>query len=407
MIAKKPPYEEQRLAALNRYAILDSPEEQAFDDITRLVSYICDAPIAVINLIDRDRQFFKSEIGLGVRETPLDVSICAHAILQPGLFIVPDTTQDARFANNPLVTGDPNLRFYAGALLETTDGHALGTLCVLDYKTRQLSPSQTDALEALARQVMALLELRRRYTHEKNIAETLQRSMLSPPIENPFPDLTVKTFYEAAWSEAEVGGDFFDVFSLGKEKVALVVGDVAGKGLRAATRTAEAKYALRVYLRETGSPAEAVSRLNTFLYESFARDNDETFIALTVVVLNETGTMQVTLAGSEPPLLCRADGTTIPITLVGLPVGISAVADYAEETFQLDKKDLLVIMTDGITEARQGREFFGSEGVIQVLQNVNSLLPIEAIGKKIVDEARSFASGTLRDDVCLLLARRG
>ena len=124
---KAPAYcnETERLATLYRYDILDTPDERAFDDLTRLAASICNAPIAVVNLIDRDRQWFKSEIGLGVKETPLDSSLCAHAILQPGLFIVPDTTKDARFSDNPLVTGNPLLRFYAGALLESSDGYPI------------------------------------------------------------------------------------------------------------------------------------------------------------------------------------------------------------------------------------------------------------------------------------------
>lgn len=406
MTAAKSPNEEQRLAALQRYDILDSPEEQAFDDITRLVSYICDAPIAVINLIDRDRQFFKSEIGLGVRETPLDISICAHAILQPGLMQIPDTTLDSRFADNPLVTGDPRLRFYAGALLETSDGHALGTLCVLDYKTRRLNDAQTDALQALARQAMALLELRRRYSHEKNIAETLQRSMLLRPEADQFPGVTVETMYAAAWSEAEVGGDFFDVFQLADESVAFIVGDVAGKGLKAAARTAEAKYALRVYLRETRSPAEAVSRLNTFLCETTTDEEDDTFVALTVIIMDQNGTTRATLAGSEAPTIRRANGDIETISTGGMPVGVSASAEYEEKEFQIESGDLLLILTDGITEARQRGEFFGHEGIERVLRDTGASPSLTTIAQTIVNEARAFANGILRDDVCLLLARR-
>jgi GAF domain-containing protein len=152
--------EDSRLAALRRYGVIDTPPEAEFDDFTQLAAHICRAPIAVINLIDRDRQWFKSEIGLGVRETPLDVSICKHAILQKGLFVVPDTTLDERFKHNPLVTGAPGLRFYAGALLESSEGLPLGTLCVLDFQPRELEPAAGKALHVLARQIMATLELR-------------------------------------------------------------------------------------------------------------------------------------------------------------------------------------------------------------------------------------------------------
>ena len=156
------PHDElERLAALDRYQILDTPREAEFDDVTKLVSEICDTPIAVVNLITRGRQWFKSEVGLGVRETPLDSSICAHAILQEGLVVVPDTTKDSRFADNPLVTGDPRLRFYAGSLLQTPDGFSIGTLCVLDTEPRELTEHQAAALETLSRHVMNLFELRR------------------------------------------------------------------------------------------------------------------------------------------------------------------------------------------------------------------------------------------------------
>jgi two-component sensor histidine kinase len=153
--------EEFRLGALRSYGILDTPREADFDEVVEVASAICGTPISVINLIDQGRQWFKAEVGLGVRETPLDSSICAHAILQPGLFIVPDTTQDRRFADNPLVTGDPHLRFYAGALLETPEGFPLGTVCVLDYKPRNLDDTQKAFLRLMANQVMKLLELRR------------------------------------------------------------------------------------------------------------------------------------------------------------------------------------------------------------------------------------------------------
>jgi signal transduction histidine kinase len=153
--------EGRRVAALRAYDILDTPREEEFDEVVRVVSAICGTPISVINLIDSERQWFKAEIGLGVRETPLPASICAHAILQPDLFIVPDTQEDERFSDNPLVSGDPHLRFYAGALLETPEGLPLGTICVLDYKPRELNENQKALLRLTARQIMKMLELRR------------------------------------------------------------------------------------------------------------------------------------------------------------------------------------------------------------------------------------------------------
>src|SRR5882757_6300605 len=137
--ASQRPNEAERLQALRSYGILDTAVEPAFDDITRIASYVCQTPISVVNLIDEGRQWFKSEIGLGARQTPLDSSICAHAILEHSFLEVPDTTRDPRFACNPLVTGAPHLRFYAGALLRTPDGLPLGTVFVLDTKPRVLN----------------------------------------------------------------------------------------------------------------------------------------------------------------------------------------------------------------------------------------------------------------------------
>ena len=153
--------EAERLKALHQYKILDTDPEQAFDDLTLIASQICGAPIALISLVDEDRQWFKSRVGVEVQETSRSVSFCAHAIQQQGIFTVPDTLNDARFRDNPLVQGDPHIRFYAGAPITTQDGYALGTLCVIDYVPRKLTNDQNNALEALERQVAAQLELRR------------------------------------------------------------------------------------------------------------------------------------------------------------------------------------------------------------------------------------------------------
>jgi C4-dicarboxylate-specific signal transduction histidine kinase len=164
--------ERERILALRSYGILDTPREAEFDDIVRVVSAICETPISAINLIDQDRQWFKAEVGLGIREAPLPASICAHAILQPGLLIVPDMLNDRRFSDNPLVVGEPHLRFYAGALLETDQGLPLGAICVLDYKPRQLNENQQDLLRLMASQIMKLFELRRKNAEEHAARQT-------------------------------------------------------------------------------------------------------------------------------------------------------------------------------------------------------------------------------------------
>jgi GAF domain-containing protein len=151
----------ERVAALQKYAILDTEPEQAFDDLTLIASAICKTPIALISLVDEDRQWFKSKIGMKPSETPRDIAFCSVAIEQPDVMVVPDTLEDERFRNNPFVTSEPNIRFYAGAPLINEDGYALGTLCVIDKMPRQFEPEQKEALQALGRVVLAQLEFRR------------------------------------------------------------------------------------------------------------------------------------------------------------------------------------------------------------------------------------------------------
>ena len=160
-----PKQEAARLEALRRYRVLDTAPEQAFDDITKLASFICQAPIALMSLVDSERQWFKSKVGLQTAETHRNLAFCAHTIFQAKLLVVEDATMDDRFAANPLVTGEPHIRFYAGAPLLTPEGHGLGSLCVIDRQPRQLSLEQASALEAMARLVVTQLELRR-VSHE-------------------------------------------------------------------------------------------------------------------------------------------------------------------------------------------------------------------------------------------------
>ncbi len=169
MVAPIPKDEDARLTALRQYDILDTAPEDAYDDITRLAAFICGTPFAAISLLDAQRQWLKSAIGLPLGESSRDVAFCAHVILQNDVMIVPDATQDIRFEDNPLVTGDPHSRFYAGVPLVTEGGYALGSLCVIDIEPRHLTPDQETALRTLARQVINQLELARRAAAQEHL----------------------------------------------------------------------------------------------------------------------------------------------------------------------------------------------------------------------------------------------
>ncbi len=209
------PREALRLEELHKYHVLDTQPEQALEDLTALAAHICQAPIALISLVDEHRQWFKSKFGLRASETPRHGSFCGHAILQPDLFVVQDATEDQRFADNPLVTLEPHIRFYAGSPLVTAKGHTLGTLCVMDSMPRQLNASQQDALGVLSRQVMAQLELRRQ-TLELSEQETRLRLALDAAHMGTFDwdiprdHITWSRGHELLWGfqSGEFGGTF-------------------------------------------------------------------------------------------------------------------------------------------------------------------------------------------------------
>ncbi len=165
-----------RLAALYSYSILDTAPEQGYEDVTALASFICQTPFSTITLVDKDRQWFKSEVGFGTNETGRADGFCACALLQPKPLVVPDTALDPRFSSNPFVLGGPRIRFYAGAPLIAPDGHILGTVCVFDTRPRELTPEQITALEALSRQVMALMAIRRRTIESERAAAAVMQN---------------------------------------------------------------------------------------------------------------------------------------------------------------------------------------------------------------------------------------
>jgi serine phosphatase RsbU (regulator of sigma subunit) len=234
--------------------------------------------------------------------------------------------------------------------------------------------------------------------------------MLWQQPEKVFPGLTVATFYEPAAGDALVGGDFVDAFRLPDDSIMLIVGDVTGKGLQAAARTVEVRFASRAFAQDHPDPARAMGRLNEFICD-FHPDDEQpdgnALVALSLVVVDaSTGAARAASAGAEPPLILRAGGSVNEVEVRGLMLGIDRGVVYKTSKCTLDPGDTLLMTTDGITEARHGREFFGQARVGEAgLLAAQSGTPHD-IGKAILDAARTHTGGRFRDDICLLVARR-
>jgi len=250
-------------------------------------------------------------------------------------------------------------------------------------------------------------ELASLYAREHKIAATLQRSLVMTPTPPEFP-IDVTGLYEPAFDEADVGGDFMDSFELADGRVALVVGDVVGKGLKAASRTAEIKYTLRAFMHLNPDPAGAVGMLNQFLCHAH-RDEDgdgDMLAALALVVVDaHSGDVTGTLAGLEPPLIVRATGSHVELEARGLPLGVDDGAVYETSTETLGREDLLIIASDGITEARSGRTFLGYEGLVRLATTADRTADLTRVTFTILEGAKAFSGGSFTDDACLLLAR--
>ena len=258
------------------------------------------------------------------------------------------------------------------------------------------------------------------FLRERRIADALQHPLTLPLAENAFPGLLVASLYKPALDEALIGGDFFDAFSLpadagtpGTQRVALAIADASGKGLSAAAHTLQVKDVLRAFARESPSdPAEVVSRLNRFVWDTRHLEGKQkvTFTCLILAVLDlVTGRGSIVTAGCEPPLLLRIGGAAEAIAVIdgaGLPLGVLREEVYRALPFHLAPGDTLILVTDGITEARQNNDFLEYEGMVGLATQGRAAPTLVAMGQTIMDGAHAFGGGALQDDACILLARR-
>ena len=399
--------EAQRMAAVRRYAILDTPPDGAFDRVAAVAARLFDVPIAIVSIVDTDRIWFKSHHGVDVTEIGRDPGLCASAIMSKQPWIVTDARYDERTLANPLVAGESGLRFYAGAPLTTHDGFNLGTLCVLDTAPREMTEAEAQTLTDLAAIVMDELELRlqaRRALGEsanrlhdvEGLAEALQASLL-PPAMPAMPGIEIAAKYHPA-NRYEVGGDFYDVFPVGAQW-GLVIGDVCGKGPRAAGQASATRYSVRTAALEHSSPAAVLRTVNQTLLALTQGEGDPRFVTAAFACLMADGdglAVRLAVGGHPLPTVLRANGEIVALGTPGDVLGVVPEIDVTDDLIRLDAGDTLVFVTDGVYDSGYPLRL-GQEGFEALLATLVGQSPAE-----IVERVHRAVHTGQRDDIAIL-----
>ncbi len=369
-----PENESERLRAVRRYDVLDTPPDGAFDRVTKLAARQFRVPISIVSIVDTDRIWFKSHHGVDVEEIGRDPGLCASAILGDEPWVVENAETDPRTMANPLVAGELGLRFYAGAPLTTHDGFNLGTLCVIDDAPREFSAEDAEMLEELAGVVMDELELRlqaRRTVSQElalreqaeRTARQLQASLLPPEL--PQVDGVERAALYVPADMAVVGGDFYDMFLVG-ETCVLAVGDVSGKDAAAAAVTGLARHAIRSAAQWAHEPGEVLANLNRTMLLDVGDRDIATFCTVLLAFAEGKGSgfrLRLACAGHPAPLLIDATGRSTEIAVEGPPAGWFEDAVFGEIELELEPGASLVMYTDGLSEARRDGQLLGIEAV--------------------------------------------
>jgi sigma-B regulation protein RsbU (phosphoserine phosphatase) len=408
--------EARRIAAVRRYAILDTPPDGAFDRICALAARFFDVPFASVTIVDEDRIWFKACQGLDAVEIPRLPGLCASAILQDEPYVVTDGVSDPRTADNPLVHGELGVRFYAAAPIITAGGHRLGTVNVIDTKPRATTEREIQTLQELAAIVVDELELRlaaiREISREQQrrvlaldeqqraeqLARTLQRT-LSPPRLPRIAGLDVAVLYEP-FAPEEVGGDFYDHFPLAPGRSGFFLGDVCGKGAEAAAVTSLARYTMRTAAMLNEGPWAILADLN----EALRPDHGESMRTCTVVygeidTSGDATTARLVVAGHPAPLVVRADGSVESTPAHGTLLGAFPDPAFHTCAVTLGPGDAIVVYSDGILDS----DLVDEEQIAELLAGSP-----HAGAQELVDGLWSALQGVdrIRDDVAIMALRR-
>ena len=382
--------EQARVEAVRELGLLDTPPEERFDRIVRLAKRLFDVPTVAVNLIDDDRLFVKSAVGFEAgASVPRDVAFCPRTVETHAQLVVPDALVDAAWATNPLVTGDPHIRFYAGTPLSGPNGEIVGALCLVDQSPRQLTASDQSLLDDLAGWVETELAA----DADAIQAKEIQRLLLP----RKAPDVLGYHIAGRCQPAYHVGGDYYDWHLLDDTMLQLTVADVMGKGLRAAVIAAGLRTALRVSSR-AHSLGEAVRRAAEGLQDDF--DDSETFATMFTARLRpQQGHLEYVDAGHGLAIHLRPGLPTRPLTSRDLPLGPSSVSVWTSREVRLSPGDTLIVVSDGVLEAFAGP----GEAIRAADAMVGSASSADEMADRIL---AAGARAPLADDLTAVVCRR-
>ena len=412
--------EAERLAAVRRYAILDTPPDGAFDRICALAARFFDVPFASVTIVDEERIWFKACQGLDAVEIPRLPGLCASAVMHDEPYVVTSAQDDPRTAGNPLVHGELGVRFYAAAPIITREGHKLGTVNVIGTKPRAITEQETQTLRDLAAIVMDELELRLAAIREvqreqerrvqaseqqrraEDLARTLQRT-LSPPTLPRIAGLDVAVLYEPFAAE-DVGGDFYDHFPLAPHRSGFFLGDVCGKGAEAAAVTSLARYTMRTAAMLKEDPWATLADLNAALLMAGGETMQTCTVAYGEIdTSNRSAAVRLAVAGHPAPVIVRADGSVETTPAHGTMLGAFSDPDFHTCAVGLDPGDALVVYSDGLLDSDIDGVPVDEQHIAQALSG-----PPHASAQTLVDRLAGALQTMdhVRDDVAIMALRR-
>lgn len=406
--------DQKRLEAVRSTGLLDTQPEQAFDDLTRLAATLTGAPYAFATVVDDARSFWKSCFGIPAdapHQNTVEESFCQYVVRSRRELVIADATVDIRTKNNPSVEA-MGVRAWAGFPLMSPGGEVLGSFCIVDTVPREWSDRDVEILRTLADAAAREIALRASIHDERlararaeTLAHTLQESLL-PPLLPAIDGLDMAARYRPAGTGVELGGDFYDIFQTAFDRYSVVVGDVCGKGVKAARVALLARHAVSVAAMRTDDPVDVIRWLNETLI-SRSPDSELFLTALYATLRYDEGAFYVRIssAGHVQPIVQRAGGEVFPIDIKGPLAGIWPAADFDEQQITLRGGDSLIFYTDGITEARSANECWGEDALFELIAQAGPLLDADELAERIVDAAVSFSGGLVADDIAVVVMR--